>query len=533
MSDPDAAQQVLEQVSIAGVLDGIQDLFYVLDAEGSLLHWNDRLPGRTGYTDAEIAELRPVELFVERDRSRVAEAIGSVLEAGRTETVIAEMVVESGAHVPYELNGTPVRDDAGDVVGLAGIGRDVTERRERERTLTAQRNELARLHNLNAVIRDILSLLVHAEERETIEAAVCDRLADEDAYRLAWIGTVNPGTEAITPRRSAGDAEGFVDEIDPSTTGGGGGPAARAVAREEVVVETVPDEPTDDPWAKAASRRGFRSAVSVPIVYDGVQYGVLNVYATLPGAFERRERRVLRELCDAVGYALNAVARREALAGDALVELTYDVDPTTSGFERVVESGASLRFERLLSTEDDVYLWYVLVENGGETTGRRLDDVSWIDGVERLGERDGDPRFQLSVSASAAPRGFAEHGVRLRSLSATGDRLTVTVEAPRASVRVATAVVREAFQSSDLVSKRSVEGRPPVPADLPGAIANALTERQRLVLEAAYYGGYFDRSRAVTGGELAESIGISRPTFHEHLRVAQRKLLDVAFATGE
>lgn len=55
-------------------------------------------------------------------------------------------------------------------------------------------------------------------------------------------------------------------------------------------------------------------------------------------------------------------------------------------------------------------------------------------------------------------------------------------------------------------------------------IESQLTERQHATIEAAYHAGYFDWPRTSTGEEIAESMGVSLPTFSQHLRAGERKL---------
>jgi predicted DNA binding protein len=52
-----------------------------------------------------------------------------------------------------------------------------------------------------------------------------------------------------------------------------------------------------------------------------------------------------------------------------------------------------------------------------------------------------------------------------------------------------------------------------------------LTDRQREVVEIAYHSGFFEWPRDSTGEEIAETLGVSPPTVHKHLRAAERKLL--------
>ena len=57
-----------------------------------------------------------------------------------------------------------------------------------------------------------------------------------------------------------------------------------------------------------------------------------------------------------------------------------------------------------------------------------------------------------------------------------------------------------------------------------------LTDRQRDVASEALARGYYDWPRGINNGDLADELGISRATLHEHLRKAERKLLSAVLA---
>jgi predicted DNA binding protein len=57
-----------------------------------------------------------------------------------------------------------------------------------------------------------------------------------------------------------------------------------------------------------------------------------------------------------------------------------------------------------------------------------------------------------------------------------------------------------------------------------------LTTRQREVATEALARGYYDWPRKITNERLAEELGISRATLHEHLRKAEKTLLSSALA---
>jgi len=62
---------------------------------------------------------------------------------------------------------------------------------------------------------------------------------------------------------------------------------------------------------------------------------------------------------------------------------------------------------------------------------------------------------------------------------------------------------------------------------------STLTDRQREVIEFALTEGYFKWPRKVTSEELADELDISRATFLEHLRKAERKLLTELLGEGQ
>ncbi|MFB6141368.1 MAG: PAS domain S-box protein [Halosimplex sp.] len=127
------------------ILDAIDDVFYVFDQSGLIQRWNDSLREVTGYADAEIAEMHGPEFFPEGEHERVVEAISEVFRSGEDRRVDAPVLTKSGEEIPYEFVATRLTDPDGDPI-LVGIGRDISERKARERELR-ETNE-----RLNAII---------------------------------------------------------------------------------------------------------------------------------------------------------------------------------------------------------------------------------------------------------------------------------------------------------------------------------------------------------------------------------------------
>ncbi|AXG06617.1 PAS domain S-box protein [Haloplanus rubicundus] len=123
-----------ERRFIEKALDTLQDVFYVVDADGELLRWNQAVTDITGYDD-ELASMNVTTLFAESDRPRVLDSIGTVVEEG-SDTIEATLVTKHGHTCPYEFRGRRL-DGSDDGPQVVGIGRDISHRKERKRQLKA------------------------------------------------------------------------------------------------------------------------------------------------------------------------------------------------------------------------------------------------------------------------------------------------------------------------------------------------------------------------------------------------------------
>jgi len=160
-----------ERAFIDQALDTLDDLYYVVGTDGGMERWNDAFHRVTGYDDAEIATMAATEFFPPDERDSVREAIGDVLATGET-TVEAELRTADGDRIPYEFTGSRLTDTDGELAGLVGVGRDISDRRERERELR-QKNE--RLDEFASIVsHDLRNPLNVAQGRLALAREECD-----------------------------------------------------------------------------------------------------------------------------------------------------------------------------------------------------------------------------------------------------------------------------------------------------------------------------------------------------------------------
>lgn len=128
-------------------LDALNDVFYVIDSDGTLTRWNEHVTDITGYSDAELTDMDMLEFFPEDERPRVTESMGETIETGSS-TVEADVLTADGQRVPYEFSGQRLTDAHGEFLGIVGVGRDLSERKEREAELTFVRDLLEKTEHV-------------------------------------------------------------------------------------------------------------------------------------------------------------------------------------------------------------------------------------------------------------------------------------------------------------------------------------------------------------------------------------------------
>lgn len=134
----------VEQRVLESALDALDDVFFIVDAEGNLVSWNDRTSTVTGYDDDEIRSMNAFDFFPRSERPTVAAAIREVVLSGET-TTEAAIRTKEGDRIPYEFRARTVSGEQGQVLGITGIGRNVADRVRRERQFECLNRTGARL----------------------------------------------------------------------------------------------------------------------------------------------------------------------------------------------------------------------------------------------------------------------------------------------------------------------------------------------------------------------------------------------------
>ncbi|WP_423999209.1 PAS domain S-box protein [Haloarcula salina] len=419
-------------------------------------------------------------------------------------------------------------EDARFVQSVANILATAINRRDYERRLLDQREQLAALNSLNAVIRETTSAVIEQPTRETIESTVCEHIASSPSYLFAWIGDVDPETETVNLRTEAG-VDGYLDgitiSVDPDDERSDG-PTGRAIRTG--MVQTTQDVTSDsrhDPWRDHIEGHGVRSSAAIPLSYEGTTYGVLNVYSDRPKAFEGREGDLLGRFGEVVGHAIASTERKRALLSDEVVELQFRIDDVFGAFGVDARATGRITLDHVVPIDDEQFLVYGTVDADARADLIALTETVPVwDGVS-FHDDAGTTSYELRLTEPPMLSELASVGGLVHEAVIEDGDLSLTVHlSPSTETRHVVDAIQETYPSVTLLKRRQRSATSDGSWDRDPL--EPLTDRQRTTLRAAYHSGFFEWPRAATGESIADSLGVAPPTYHQHLRAAERKIFD-------
>lgn len=386
------------------------------------------------------------------------------------------------------------------------------------------------LDRVNGLVQNTVEVLVQAQSREELEDGVVEQLAAARPYAFAWIGQPDVAAETLSPSAWAGSVAVPVRGRS-FPLAGGNEPVSRAYNEQEPQILTDFDTVDAGPWAEIAGDSGVSSLIAIPLVYKDANYGVLTVLAEEPDALDERERVVLESLGRVIANAINAIERGRILDATEIIELEFSISDQELLFSRL-SAATDCELESVgtdYSADGSIRLY--LTARGvsaDELVNIAEEDVA-VNEVTCIVDHEEECLLELTVEDSLLAM-LTEHGAVPRETTAEHGTARFIVELPyEAEARDLFELVEDQYPSTELLGYHERERPVETRQEFRAALSDRFTDRQETALRTAYLGGFFDWPREVDGNELAEAMDISRPTYHQHLRSAQKKVFEELF----
>ena len=148
----------VERDQLAAIVQCSNDAIVGKTLEGVVTSWNPAAEAMFGYTAEEMIGRSMMPMIPPEFKAFLPSAYEAIKRGERVERFDTELCQKDGNRFPVAVTLSPMRDGAGDVVGVSAIIRDITQRKQVEERVAEQSRELARS---NAELEQFAGVISH------------------------------------------------------------------------------------------------------------------------------------------------------------------------------------------------------------------------------------------------------------------------------------------------------------------------------------------------------------------------------------
>jgi PAS domain S-box-containing protein len=145
---------------LTALIDTANAPIFGIDANGLINEWNQKAARITGFAKVDVMGHPLTDEFITEDfKSSVREVLDKALKGKQTANYEFPLYTKDGARVDVMLNASSRRDAAGNIVGVFGVGQDITAFRKQEYALAQAQKMEAIGHLTGGMAHDFNNLL--------------------------------------------------------------------------------------------------------------------------------------------------------------------------------------------------------------------------------------------------------------------------------------------------------------------------------------------------------------------------------------
>jgi len=283
----------------------------MLDREARITYCNDYLLRLTGWRHEEVVGANWFEVFIPPELADMKGSFFAALLANEPELwhYENEIITRTGERRMIRWNNSVLRSAAGDVIGIAGIGEDITERK-------AADAQIAYLNRVYAMLSGINTLIVRVPDNDALYKEACRIAVEAGGFRMAMLVIVERSSAKLVPVASAGKDENLINDIEATLSSDELAPrtmVARAIREKRTIVSNDSESDPQVVFSPKYAAAGVRSMIVLPLMVAEEAMGVIALYASERNFFQQQEIKLLTELAGDIAFAIDHLDQRARL----------------------------------------------------------------------------------------------------------------------------------------------------------------------------------------------------------------------------
>ena len=288
------------QEYVRNIIDSSLNMIITVDKNRRIVEFNQAAQKAFGYSKEEVFGKNIGILYANpADGSKLYKTLK------RSSLFSGEILNKrkNGELFPSFLSSSILQGKKGEFVGIMGISRDITERKQSEK-------RIKQLNSLISAVRNVNQLIAREKDRDRLLKGACESFSEISGLNYAWIALINESGKLVS-RAEAGLGRKFLPLVKLLKRGELPVCAQRALAESEVVI--IKDDSTCNDCPLVGSKVDS-GVMSIRLEHQGKVYGMLVVSLPVDAVSDEDEQNLLYEVAGDIAFGLYSMELEEELA---------------------------------------------------------------------------------------------------------------------------------------------------------------------------------------------------------------------------
>ncbi len=170
-----------------------------------------------------------------------------------------------------------------------------------------------KLSRARALLSKCSSLLIHAQDEQSLLGAICKLVVETGDYQMAWVGVAEEDAgKRVRPIVHYGHAGSYLEDVNINwdDTERGQGPTGMAIRTGKVSFRDIQNDSCTYLWRDAAIKMGYRASIALPLANQQGVWGVLTIYAKEISILSSGEVDLMAELANDLSFGIESLRMR-------------------------------------------------------------------------------------------------------------------------------------------------------------------------------------------------------------------------------